>query len=534
LTEARLQIELAEQYTLLLDLRAANNWRAVQGGLADIERQKPGYPDPQALMVWAAAAQRREEQYDAALEAVGQQQWTAAHTTLKALLAEQPDAAAIKLLARVESELRKIAEQERQRKIAEAAAQKQAEEERQRKIADAAAQKRAEEEQQRKAAEAAAQKRAEEERQRKAAAAAQKQAEKEQQRKAAAAAVPQPTSRSSTPNQPTNPTRSRLLIGLGLAALMLAVVASIVFSRRTPSPTALPTSVPAIENPTANATPVWTALPTSVPALENPTATDLSLLQVPGGAALTFVEVPGGAFLMGASDHDTNAQSDEKPQHTVTLPTYWIGKTEVTNAQYRPFVTGDGYSNPAYWTSAGWAWREKNNVVAPAYWHDSTLNGDDLPVGGMSWYEAMAYCRWLSSKTGEDIQLPTEAEWEKAARGTDGRIYPWGDTWNQTYAQSTSGGSVPIGSYPAGASPYGALDMAGNVWEWTRSEYRSYPYNPIDGREDATNPDGKRFTLRGGGWSIESIDLRASGRYYYFTPDFHDRNVGFRLARHRK
>ncbi len=130
--------------------------------------------------------------------------------------------------------------------------------------------------------------------------------------------------------------------------------------------------------------------------------------------------------------------------------------------------------------------------------------------------------------------MPTEAEWEKASRGTDGRIYPWGNTWEANRANSEDAGfqkTVPVGQYPSGVSPYDALDMAGNVWEWTQSVYIPYPYNPADGREDLSNPAGKNFTLRGGAWLTLPINLRAAYRRCQ-TPDFHYLYVGFRLARH--
>ena len=201
---------------------------------------------------------------------------------------------------------------------------------------------------------------------------------------------------------------------------------------------------------------------------------------------------------MGSSDADTLAQDDEKPQHTLELPAYWIGKTEVTNAQFRPFVEGDGYSNQAYWTEAGWAWRQENNRTKPRYWDDPQWNGETQPVVGVTWVEAVAYVRWLSAQTGMEFRLPTEAEWEKAARGTDGRIWPWGNAWAEGPANTSEAGlntSTPVGQYPAGASPYGALDMAGNVREWCATVYGAYDatasVEPVDwavGAKDLTWP----------------------------------------------
>lgn len=192
-----------------------------------------------------------------------------------------------------------------------------------------------------------------------------------------------------------------------------------------------------------------------------------------------LVEIPAGAFLMGSTNADKLARDDEKLQHEVTLETYWIGRTEVTNAQFRPFVQGNGYTNPDYWTTAGWEWREAGNITQPAYWGERDFNDDLQPVVGINWYEAVAYTRWLSVQTGQEFRLPTEAEWEKAARGTDGRIWPWGNDWVAVNCNfnSPNARTTPVGEYPAGASPYGVLDMAGNAWEWTATKAgKKYPY----------------------------------------------------------
>lgn len=143
-----------------------------------------------------------------------------------------------------------------------------------------------------------------------------------------------------------------------------------------------------------------------------------------------LVHVPAGPFLMGGRTPDSLSLGINEPQHTLTLPDYWIGKVPITNAQFRPFVESDGYQNQSYWTVAGWAWREQEGISEPLFWHDERLNRDDQPVVGVSWYEAVAYVRWLSATTGHPFRLPTEAEWEKAARGPDGQIYPWGNQWN--------------------------------------------------------------------------------------------------------
>ena len=161
-----------------------------------------------------------------------------------------------------------------------------------------------------------------------------------------------------------------------------------------------------------------------------------------------LVKVPAGPFLMGSSDADKQAASDEKPQHLLTLPDYWIGKTPVTNTQFRQFVVSDGYTNRAYWTPAGWQWREHKKLVKPYFWDDAKWNGADCSVIGVSWFEAVAYCRWLIQQTGSAFCLPSEAEWEKAARGADGRLYPWGRTWENGRCNSKEAsieGTTPVG-----------------------------------------------------------------------------------------
>jgi formylglycine-generating enzyme required for sulfatase activity len=242
------------------------------------------------------------------------------------------------------------------------------------------------------------------------------------------------------------------------------------------------------------------------------------IVKLPGGATLELIQIPEGVFLMGSSDNDPDADRDEKPQHRLHLPTYYIGKTPVTNAQFRPFLEGDGYTNRAYWSDNGWEWRTKLKRTQPYHWNDKKWNGAAQPVVGVSWYEAAAYCRWLSAQTGDNYCLPSEAEWEKAARGTDGRIYPWGnqapDKTRANFGKAV-GRTTPVGIYPAGASPYGVLDMAENVWEWTRSEYQDYPYNPDDGREEGSDPAGKVFTLRGGSWYTDRTYVRCAARYWY-------------------
>ena len=175
------------------------------------------------------------------------------------------------------------------------------------------------------------------------------------------------------------------------------------------------------------------------------------------------VLIPGGPFLMG-SEPGPGVPEHETPQHEVDLPAYRIAKYPVSNAQYAEFVTQAGV---AVAPEAGWTLAAVGQVPPPGQEHH--------PAVGVSWDEATAYCRWLSERTGRPYRLPSEAEWEKAARGADGRRYPWGDDFDAARCNGVSsdlGGTMPVGSFsPMGDSSCGCADMAGNVWEWTNTRW---------------------------------------------------------------
>jgi formylglycine-generating enzyme required for sulfatase activity len=223
---------------------------------------------------------------------------------------------------------------------------------------------------------------------------------------------------------------------------------------------------------------------------------------------MAMVCVPAGEFQMGSTDADSDAGNDEKPAHTVYLDAFWIDRTEVTNAQYRACLQAGACSDPGCLDESG-------------------LNAPDQPVVCVKFAEAEAYCRWAEGR------LPTEAEWEKAARGTDGRRYPWGnedlDCARANWLNCV-GTTSPVGSYPSGASPYGVLDMAGNAWEPVSDWYDLGYY----GRSEARNPQGPASgwykVLRGGGsgsgWGL----LRAAGRYGHGVPDVRTFDRGIRCA----
>jgi len=282
-----------------------------------------------------------------------------------------------------------------------------------------------------------------------------------------------------------------------------------------------------------------------------------------------MITIPAGRFIMGNDD----GMSEEKPQHWVELPTYQIGKYEVTRGQYRKFMEAGGYEDPKYWSEDGWKWKESNEIVyagmygqvtkvtrpdgagkrrEPEFWaaeqewnvnngydHPRFIQTDKHPVVGVTYYEAEAYCKWAGGR------LPTEAEYEKAARWDEKKqhsnVWPWGDQWDRENSNNpddhnpAGGGyrvnqSAPVGSYPKGASPYGCMDMVGNAYEWCGDWAKSYPGNP-----QPYDHTGKYHVVKGGCWD----DGRANCtfRNWYLPPSSGGTGpgdsdyIGFRIAR---
>ena len=227
------------------------------------------------------------------------------------------------------------------------------------------------------------------------------------------------------------------------------------------------------------------------------------------GADMAYV--PAGEFVMGSPDGEGHA--DEHPQHGVHLDAFWIDRYEVSNDQYRQCVEASACDAP---TSCTWG--------EPTY---GDTGKADHPVVCVSWHDAEAYCQWA------DARLPTEAEWEKAARGTDGRRYPWGDEWDVgrcNASQAYKGGATPVGSYsPGGDSPYGCADMAGNAWEWVADWYDEDYYNRSPDRNPRGPDSGGYRVVRGGSWS--DIQIRArSARRAELAPDLTSSDFGFRCS----
>ena len=221
-----------------------------------------------------------------------------------------------------------------------------------------------------------------------------------------------------------------------------------------------------------------------------------------------LIAVPGATFTMGSSDGE--GEGDERPPHSVTLRHYYIAKYDVTNAQFRRFASATGHRTAGNWQTYASRW------------------GEQAPVVEVSWNDAVAYCRWAG------LRLPTEAEWEYAARGPNSLTYPWGNDWDASRCQNSVGSNspgkaAPVGSFPSGASPFGALDMAGNVWQWTSSTYKPYPYRSTDGRE-ASGGTGP-FVLRGGAWSFSYPPYFRGACRNGHDPDDRNSDFGWRCAR---
>ena len=212
-----------------------------------------------------------------------------------------------------------------------------------------------------------------------------------------------------------------------------------------------------------------------------------------------MILIPAGEFLMGSDpEKDKDTQGDEQTQHTLYLPDYTIAKMPVTNAQYAEFV------------------RDAGLVKSPKRWQDDEPPPDKLehPVVNVSWHDAVAYCNWLADLTGKPYRLPSEAEWEKAARGTDGRIYPWGDRWYPKWCNTAEGGvgdTTPVGAYSRGASPYGLLDMAGNVWEWCLTKWAGNYEGYAEKERELQDVEGDAArVVRGGSFYDHRYDARCA------------------------
>jgi serine/threonine-protein kinase len=293
-----------------------------------------------------------------------------------------------------------------------------------------------------------------------------------------------------------------LFAGIGILLVLSSCTPTSEFHIPTVLPSVSPTALPM---PTQTFTPTPTKVPTPTPGLGS--------TMISPKDSMVMIYVPEGEFTMGSDYGEANSQ----PVHLVYLDAFWIDRTEVTNGMYALCVA-DGSCQPPTTSSS---------IDRSNYYGNPEF--DNYPVIYVDWNMAEAYCQWAGRG------LPTEAEWEKAARGTDGRTYPWGNDApdaNLLNFELNLGDTTAVGNYPAGASSYGALDMAGNVWELVADWYQSDYYTILG--KNAVNPQGpqvgKYRVMRGGAWGIFAFGVTSTVRVRYL-PSSSNYDVGFRCAR---
>lgn len=299
---------------------------------------------------------------------------------------------------------------------------------------------------------------------------------------------------------------------VGVLALFLLTLQACAQAAPTLQPTLVPTptSVPTVLAP----------LPPQQTQASPPPCTQIGQQWVSPIDKVTLVCVPSGEFTMGADNNDPLALANEKPQHKVQLDAFWIDRTEATNANFQACVNaGACRPRPTQPGSTGVA----SHAHMTYYYDSETAN---YPVLIYTVEEAQTYCKWAGRR------LPTEAEWEKAARGTDGRRFPWGSEDDCAHGSflECDGDPTDVTTPLAGASPYGALNMAGNVWEWVSDHYAPdyYAHSPAKNPTGPNNDAGS--VIRGGGWHSLTRDLRVTARTGGGLQHYIDGQLGFRCA----
>jgi formylglycine-generating enzyme required for sulfatase activity len=289
-------------------------------------------------------------------------------------------------------------------------------------------------------------------------------------------------------------------------------------------------STPTGTAPLTSTVPAPTSTPTATPLAAGDSRTDAK--------AIRQVWVPAGSFLMGTSEQAAQALvgpdipawvkkefPSEQPEHEVHLTHgYWIDQYEVTNAAFQAFIDAGGYATREHWSDDGWAWLSKQPSRSGCLYQKSKDKAD-YPCVRITWYEAEAYAKWRGGR------LPTEAEWEYAARGPQSLVYPWGNTFDPANANVVDSQELkPVGSYPAGKSWVNAFDMAGNAMEWVQ-DWLSTTYYQQGVRDDPPGPATGTIKIeKGGWWGSNPYVARSAYRHYEDPPDYADHHIGFRIV----
>jgi formylglycine-generating enzyme required for sulfatase activity len=296
-----------------------------------------------------------------------------------------------------------------------------------------------------------------------------------------------------------------------------------------PPKTATPTSTP-------QPSPTITPEPSSTPTRDVVIVTPLPLQARLDEKGIEQVWVPAGSFMIGTSEEDAQALlaitpvpnwlqyalDRERPQHEVRIQEgFWLDRFEVTNTAFQAFIDDKGYEKTEYWSEAGWKWLSKQSAGTRPKQAGSKPN---LPRNNVTWYEAEAYAHWRGGR------LPTEAEWEYAARGPDALIYPWGNEFDASLCNVVqSSGLKPVGSYPRGSSWVNAMDMAGNVMEWVQDWY-DIDYYKLTVRDDPLGPETGQVKVEKGGWFTGPRGAaRSAYGHYEDPPTYSDDHIGFRI-----
>jgi len=347
-----------------------------------------------------------------------------------------------------------------------------------------------------------------------------------------------------------------LIVGAVVLVALLALGGWLLSRRDDNGADADVATFPAATQPAVAAQPTTAELTATAPAAmpspeptTAPTATtapaqvfDSRTIPLPGGVTVEQLYVPGGSFRMGSA----SSEADERPIHSVTLDAYWLDRTEVTVRQFAAFAADTGHQTLAEQQGSGHGFTTNGwEPIDGAFWRQPQGPGDGLeaqddhPVVQVSWDDAGAYCAWAGGR------LPTEAEWEYAARGPDARTFPWGDgfeavqlnfcdrncflEWADSEADDGFVLTAPVGSFPDGASWMGALDMAGNVWEWTADWYGPEYYDTAPASDPRGPESGVQRVVRGGGWD-DTLDFARAANRHVYAPDRPQNYLGFRCA----